>query len=185
MCKLQEGAGLLVLAPHSHRLPKTVVPSRYELTLTPDLAAATFAGQEVIDIEVLSPVGEIIINASELQLTQAYVTDANGTRLSGTVVNGAGQSLDGSVSIADLKDDLELAITTFAGKLGKGKRQLHIAIPDFAFGAMENLGCITYRETALLVDESTATVGEKIRVAEVVAHEITNMWFGDLVTMKW
>jgi puromycin-sensitive aminopeptidase len=60
-----------------------------------------------------------------------------------------------------------------------------IAIPDFAFGAMENLGCITYRETALLVDEHSASLAEKQRVAEVVAHEMAHMWFGDLVTMEW
>ena len=60
-----------------------------------------------------------------------------------------------------------------------------IAIPDFAFGAMENLGAITFRETALLVDERAATLGERTRVAHVVIHEITHMWFGDLVTMTW
>jgi puromycin-sensitive aminopeptidase len=60
-----------------------------------------------------------------------------------------------------------------------------IAIPDFAAGAMENLGAITFRETALLVDEATATHQEKERVADVVAHENAHMWFGDLVTMRW
>lgn len=60
-----------------------------------------------------------------------------------------------------------------------------VAIPDFAFGAMENLGCITYRETALLLDPDTATQSEMTRVADVIAHEIAHMWFGDLVTMKW
>src|SRR5262249_41518913 len=60
-----------------------------------------------------------------------------------------------------------------------------IAIPDFAAGAMENLGAITFRETALLVDEGSATHAEKERVADVVAHENAHMWFGDLVTMSW
>jgi puromycin-sensitive aminopeptidase len=60
-----------------------------------------------------------------------------------------------------------------------------IAIPDFSFGAMENLGCITYRETALLLDVEKATQAEAQRVADVIAHEIAHMWFGDLVTMKW
>ncbi len=347
MCKCYEGGGIVL--PHSHRLPTTVVPSRYDLTLRPDLGAATFTGKVVIDIDVRQPVDEIILNAAELLLTSAHVTDDAGTSLTGTVLNGAGQALDGSVAIADLKDDLELGIIRFAGKLGKGKWKLHvdfrgilndklhgfyrstykgadgvehviastqmepndarrafpcfdepsfkatfattlivdenltaisngrivetvslsseqgkkavrfketmkmatylvafvvgefertdvinvhgtevsiyyppgkghmapfglkaaahslewywkyfginyhsfgdkldhIAIPDFAFGAMENLGCVTYRETALLCDEATATVGEKIRVAEVIAHETAHMWFGDLVTMKW
>jgi puromycin-sensitive aminopeptidase len=60
-----------------------------------------------------------------------------------------------------------------------------IAIPDFASGAMENLGAITFRETALLVDEAKATRTELERVADVVSHENAHMWFGDLVTMRW
>ena len=54
-----------------------------------------------------------------------------------------------------------------------------IAIPDFAFGAMENLGAVTFRETAILVDEKSASHAELERVADVVAHEIAHMWFGD------
>ncbi len=60
-----------------------------------------------------------------------------------------------------------------------------VAIPDFAFGAMENLGCITFRETALLLDPSLATPTEQLRIVDVIAHELAHMWFGDLVTMKW
>jgi len=60
-----------------------------------------------------------------------------------------------------------------------------IALPDFAAGAMENLGAITYRETALLADTATASHADLERVADVIAHEIAHMWFGDLVTMKW
>ena len=60
-----------------------------------------------------------------------------------------------------------------------------IAIPDFAFGAMENLGAITFRETALLLESQTATQAERTRVADVVMHENAHMWFGDLVTMAW
>ncbi len=66
-----------------------------------------------------------------------------------------------------------------------GDKLDQVAIPDFAFGAMENLGCITYRETALLLDPATATQNEMTRVADVIAHEIAHMWFGDLVTMQW
>ena len=60
-----------------------------------------------------------------------------------------------------------------------------IAIPDFASGAMENLGCITYRMADLLIDPSTASIAEMKRIAKVVMHEIAHMWFGDLVTMEW
>ena len=60
-----------------------------------------------------------------------------------------------------------------------------IGIPDFEAGAMENWGCITYRETALLVDEKTAPLSAKKLVAVDVAHEMAHQWFGDLVTMQW
>jgi puromycin-sensitive aminopeptidase len=60
-----------------------------------------------------------------------------------------------------------------------------LAIPDFAFGAMENLGCVTFREAVLLVDPDRASRLELERVADVISHEIAHMWFGDLVTMRW
>jgi aminopeptidase N len=60
-----------------------------------------------------------------------------------------------------------------------------IALPDFEAGAMENFGAITYRETDLLVDAKTASVGAKKRVGLVVAHEMAHQWFGDMVTMQW
>lgn len=67
----------------------------------------------------------------------------------------------------------------------QGDKIDHIAIPDFSAGAMENHGCITYRETALLVDLATATFAAIFRVALVVAHETAhNIHFGNTVTME-
>ena len=60
-----------------------------------------------------------------------------------------------------------------------------VALPDFEAGAMENFGCITYRETDLLVNAKTGDIPEKKRVAVVVAHEMAHQWFGDMVTMQW
>jgi aminopeptidase N/puromycin-sensitive aminopeptidase len=60
-----------------------------------------------------------------------------------------------------------------------------IAIPDFEAGAMENFGAITYRETAMLIDPKTASVGSRKGVALTIAHEMAHQWFGDLVTMQW
>lgn len=60
-----------------------------------------------------------------------------------------------------------------------------IAIPDFASGAMENWGAITYRESALLVDEEHSSASNKQWVALVIAHELAHQWFGNLVTMEW
>ncbi|HEX3035780.1 MAG TPA: M1 family metallopeptidase, partial [Thermodesulfobacteriota bacterium] len=60
-----------------------------------------------------------------------------------------------------------------------------VSLPDFAAGAMENWGLITYRETAMLVDPENSAVTAKQRVAEVVDHELAHQWFGNLVTMAW
>ncbi len=60
-----------------------------------------------------------------------------------------------------------------------------IGLPDFEAGAMENPGAITYRTTLLAADERTATTAAFKRIYSVVSHELTHMWWGDLVTMAW
>lgn len=60
-----------------------------------------------------------------------------------------------------------------------------VAIPDFANGAMENWGAVTYRETALLVDPENSSLITKQWVALIIAHELAHQWFGNLVTMEW
>ena len=68
-----------------YRLPTTVSPRRYDLELAPDLAAATFAGTVAIDVEVHEPVDEIVLNALELDINEAWVERPDGTRLDATV----------------------------------------------------------------------------------------------------
>jgi alanyl aminopeptidase len=59
-----------------------------------------------------------------------------------------------------------------------------LAVPEFAFGAMENPGLITYRTDLVLVgDEASGAQAE--RVLMVIAHEVAHSWYGDLVTMEW
>jgi puromycin-sensitive aminopeptidase len=80
------------------------------------------------------------------------------------------------------------ALRNYVEKYGiayPGTKLDQVAIPDFAAAGMENLGCIIYREAILLVDPDNATQAEVIRSADVIAHEIAHMWFGNLVTMNW
>ncbi len=72
----------------------------------------------------------------------------------------------------------------FGIKYPYGKLDL-VGLPDFSAGAMENIGCITFREVILLIDDKQGSVDLKKTIASVTSHEIAHMWFGDLVTMKW
>jgi tricorn protease interacting factor F2/3 len=81
------------------------------------------------------------------------------------------------------KDSVKFFESYFGSKYSMPKLHL-IAVPEFAAGAMENWGAITFREIVLLVDKDSSIRIRK-QVAEVIAHEISHQWFGDLVTMKW
>ncbi len=314
-----------------YRLPRTVVPSRYDLTLEPDLDAGTFSGTVEVALEVVEPVTEIVLNANELRLESAELTSADlrpvevakilvdddaeratvelaeaadpgawtlriafagelNPRLTGfyrstyedesgvtqvvgtthfeatdarrafpcwdepdlkavfaitlvvreglvAVSNGPEverESLgDGRVRIrfgdtmrmstylaAWVVGPLELtepvdargvpirivhvpgkgALTAFARDVSVHSLNWfgdyygipypeakldNVGLPDFAQGAMENVGCVTYREQVLLLDPARSTQEEQLGVAETVAHELAHMWFGDLVTMRW
>ncbi len=60
-----------------------------------------------------------------------------------------------------------------------------IAVPEYVYGAMENAGFITYTDRLLLMDPEKPSFSQRRRLASVMAHEMSHMWFGDLVTMAW
>ncbi|MGH8977292.1 MAG: M1 family metallopeptidase, partial [Acidimicrobiia bacterium] len=310
------------------RLPRDIEPRRYDLTIVPDLQAARFAGEVTIELDVRTPVAEVVLHALELEVelgvlsqsgrdlpatlatdTEAerlrvssselapgpasltlrfkgelsenlvgfyrstYIDDADTTRTlattqfeapharrafpcfdepefkavfsitlvvdHGLVAISNGPEIDRSpdadgrvrirfgetipmstylvafvvgpleVSAPIDVDGTPLRIVTapgrghlgsFATEVGAfalrffteyygieypGAKLDLVALPDFAFGAMENLGCVTFRESALLVDQADVTQTEAAQVALTIVHEIAHMWFGDLVTMKW
>ncbi len=313
----------------SHRLPRHVLPRRYDLNLRPDLSDHVFSGTVSIEVDVVDPVDALVLNAAELSIHSATWTDAGGTagcvvdldddleqvRLTppGQVASGMGRldlaftgvlndrlcgfyrstllDPDGTthaiattqfqatdarrcfpcfdepdmkavfgvtldvpgglfatsngaeasrIPLGDGHDRIQFAdtipLSTYlvafvVGPLaatdpvdvdGVPVRVVHppgrahlaefaldvaahslrwfadwygipvpggkvdlVALPDFAFGAMENLGCITFREVLLLVDPETATQRELESVAAVLSHELAHLWFGDLVTMRW
>ena len=313
-----------------YRLPRTVVPSHYDLRLAPDLDAGTFAGRVAVRVDVADEIDQVLLNAAELTIDEAWLENPEGIRRNATVtlddereratlvleepaaagpwtvhasfagilndklhgfyrstftdddgvervlattqfeatsarrafpcwdepefkasfgvtlevdegllaVSNAAEVAreavgDGRVAVtfadtmvmstylvAFVVGPLEATEAVDAGgtplrvvhPLGKGhlarfalevgtfalaffedyyaipypgdKLDL-VAVPDFAFGAMENLGCVTFREVLLLVDPDDVTQPELARVVDVIAHELAHMWFGDLVTMKW
>jgi puromycin-sensitive aminopeptidase len=317
------------VSDNPYRLPRTVIPSRYELRLEPDLEAFTFAGEESIDLDIIEETDTVVLNALEIEIDQAVITDTDGASVATVtydeamqrailtfdrqLARGAGElairfrgilndqlvgfyrstftdvdgnqqviattqfeatdarrafpcfdepdlkatyaitlvvpdhlfavsngaeiarlPLDGNKVAVSFAETMKMSTYLVAFVVGpfeatepidvegvplrviapKGKEHLTafalecgefclrylaeyydiaypgdkvdmIAIPDFAFGAMENLGCITFREAVLLVDPDAATQAELVRILDVIAHELAHMWFGDLVTMKW
>jgi aminopeptidase N len=312
------------LCAHAQRLPDTVVPSTYDLTFTPDLAKATFSGEETIHVNVVKPTSAIVLNSAELEIqdanvsvagvtekatvsfdvpkeqatltlpkelpsgpaeihikftgilndklrgfylskserrsyavTQFEATDArrafpsfdepafkavfnitliidktdtaisNGKIISDTPGPGdnkhtlkfAPSAKISSYLVAMLVGDFvcreggadgipirvcslpeQKEMTAFALEASEnilkfydkyysikypyGKLD-HIVFPDFAAGAMENAGAITYRDSFMLVNDKTSSYDFKQNVASGIAHEMAHQWFGDLVTMQW
>ncbi|MEM3063801.1 MAG: M1 family metallopeptidase [Candidatus Nitrosotenuis sp.] len=95
-----------------------------------------------------------------------------------------GNSSKGKFSLGICKKLLRAYENYFGVKYPLPKLDL-IAVPDFASGAMENWGAITFRETILLYDPKTSSTQTKQHIAEVVSHELAHQWFGNLVTMEW
>jgi len=312
-----------------YRLPRHIIPTRYDLRLEPDLNQAVFYGQETVTVTVTQRTTTILMNAADLEVTQAYLENAHAQRFDAsidvdttlercrltfpqTIMPGewrlfimfhgvlndklrgfyrstykdadgttqtmaatqfeatdarrafpcwdepdfkavfattlvidprltavsnttvVSESLESGKKMLRFADSIKMSTYLVAFIVGQleptkpqfvGKTPLRLwtvpgkhsltpfgqdiaaaslaffedyyaipypgdkldllAIPDFASGAMENLGAITFRETALLVDQRTGTHSELERVADVVAHENAHMWFGDLVTMSW
>ena len=99
-----------ILPARAQRLPSTVVPTHYTLTLTPDLKAATFSGIEMIDVNLKEPVTSITLNSAEIAFQTVNVT-------------AAGKQQTASVI---LDKDKEQATLTFPEPLSAGKATLSI-----------------------------------------------------------
>jgi puromycin-sensitive aminopeptidase len=161
-----------------------VVPDHLEAYSNSPIASATRLGDGRREV-VFSPT---------MRMSTYLVALVIGPFAHGRVVDVDGVPLS-VVSTPDKVDLGEFALevgshalrfyTDYFGVAYPGDKVDLVGIPDFAYGAMENLGCITFRETVLLVDPSTASRRELQDVAMVVAHELAHMWFGDLVTMQW
>lgn len=113
------------------------------------------------------------------------VYETNNFRIPVRVYCTPDQNIEHAVFSAELgARTLEFYETQFGSPYPLPKMDM-VAVPDFAAGAMENWGLITYRVVDLLLDEKTSSATTKKRVAEVVQHELAHQWFGNLVTMDF
>ena len=162
------------------------------LVVDPDLTAVSNAaeiGRETGDD------GKAVVRFADTMIMSTYLVafivgplditppvDVDGTPLRIVYPRGKGHLTDFALEVG------AFCLHFFADYFGvpyPGDKVDLVAVPDFAFGAMENLGCITFREALVLVDPNEVTQPELQRVTDVIAHELAHMWFGDLVTMKW
>uniref|UniRef100_A0A7S4NEL5 Aminopeptidase n=1 Tax=Odontella aurita TaxID=265563 RepID=A0A7S4NEL5_9STRA len=95
-----------------------------------------------------------------------------------------GKSASGTFALDCASKSLDLYDSFFGTRYPLPKLDM-VAIPEFAMGAMENWGLVTYREVDILIDPTTASNSQKQRVTTVVTHELAHQWFGNLVTMEW
>jgi puromycin-sensitive aminopeptidase len=166
----------------------------FEITLVVDEELAAYSNNPILE-ESLEPGGKRRVHFSPTMVMSTYLVafvvgplehtdpvDVDGVPL--RVVHPLGKGHLTAFAL-DVGAHALRFFTDYFGIPYPGEKLDMVAIPDFAAGAMENLGCVTYRESLLLVDPTTAARTELERIADVVCHEIAHMWFGDLVTMKW
>jgi len=108
----------------------------------------------------------------------------SGLQIPGRIVTAQGQSGLAQESAA-MSPGLLSALERYFGVPYPYEKLDQFAVPEFVFGGMENAGAIMYRDSIVLFSPGDISLTQKQRLAEVVAHEMAHMWFGDLVTMRW
>lgn len=108
-----------------------------------------------------------------------WATDEKDRRVRAAAMPGTAGRL--SMGIDFGRKSLEFCEEYFGIPYPMSKLDL-IAVPDFAFGAMENWGAVVFRENLLLFDAEKTSQAGKERICEVIAHEIVHQWFGNLVS---
>ncbi|HEY7931822.1 MAG TPA: M1 family metallopeptidase [Acidimicrobiales bacterium] len=170
------------------------VKATYQVTLEVPEDLAAFANTHEISSTPLGDGYREVVFAESMKMSTYLVAFVVGAFESTEVINVAGTQLrviypvgKGGLTAWPIESAV-FALKFFSDYFAipyPGDKVDLIAIPDFAAGAMENLGLITFRETDLLIDPASASIVELERVAMVVNHELAHMWFGDLVTMEW
>lgn len=155
---------------------------------TPEISSEVVGGMKEVRFAPTKPLPTYLIAFAAGDFDVVEWTDLPATEvrprplpLRGIAVKGKGHQLDFALAGTE---PIVTALESYFGTPYPWAKLDILAVPDFAAGAMENVGAITYRETLLLFDE-TATPSRKRRYKMVHAHELAHQWFGDLVTPAW
>jgi puromycin-sensitive aminopeptidase len=139
-------------------------------------------GSKKIDFDI-SPIMSTYLLAwaiGEFDMVQCYTNEGVSIR----IFCPPGRAPQGYFALDAGKRALEFYNDFFGIKYPLPKLDM-LCVTEFAAGAMENWGLVTYREVDLMIDAEKASSQQKQRVAIVVAHELAHQWFGNLVTMEW
>lgn len=107
-----------------------------------------------------------------------------GMSIPGRVITVKGDSHLAGEAVRTTPPILE-ALENYFGRPYPYRKLDLLAVPEYNFGAMENVGAVTYRDSLLLIDPKAASDRQLARLVGVTAHELAHMWFGDLVTLAW
>ncbi|GKT97991.1 aminopeptidase [Fusarium langsethiae] len=174
-------------------LDEPALKATFTVTLIADKDLVCLGNMDVASEEEVNSKKKITYNKTPIMSTYllAFIIgdlkhyETNNFRVPIRVWCTPDQNLDHAVFSAELgARTLEFYEEQFGSKYPLPKMDM-VAVPDFAAGAMENWGLITYRVVDLLLDEKTSSAVTKKRVAEVVQHELAHQWFGNLVTMDF
>ncbi len=158
------------------------VPEKSEtVSNTPIEKATTVGGQKTVVFKRTPPLPSYLVALATGPLEFVPIP---GMSVPGRVVTIRGSSKLAGEAVR-ITPPLLAALEKYFGRPYPYEKLDLLAVPEFAAGAMENAGAITFREEILLVDPTTASVRQRYGLATTHAHEMAHMWFGDLVTMDW
>ena len=170
------------VAKATFQLTLTTEPGITVLSNTPVQYTAEQAGSLVSTFEPTPKMSTYLLAFVVGELAYQETTNEHGVKIRAYATNQHKHELDFALQNAakflDFYDDF------FGTPYPLQKCDL-VACPDFAAGAMENWGLMTFRESAMLINPKDTSADQKQYVAGVVAHELAHQWFGDLVTMTW
>lgn len=164
-----------------YRLTLRVPQQHLALTNAPIAAETTEDGWRTVEFAETPPLPSYLLALAAGPLETAPLP---GMSVPGRVVTVKGQSHLAGLA-AEMTPPLLAALEEYFGAGYPYAKLDLIAVPEFWAGAMENPGAITYADSILLADPAEIGVGDRRTFAEVTAHELAHMWFGDVVTMKW